>query len=77
MSSEPGFEIAKSYFEIIFVKVFFNLLVAGLTYHYISGFRHLIMDFGHWETLEAGRNSAIGTFAVSFVLSVIFTIIIW
>jgi hypothetical protein len=35
------------------------------------------MDFGHWETLEAGRNSAIGTFAVSFVLLVIFTIIIW
>ena len=77
MSSESGFEIARSYYEIILVKVFFNLLVAGLTYHYISGFRHLIMDFGYWETLEAGRKSAIGTFLVSFILLVIFTMIIW
>jgi hypothetical protein len=35
------------------------------------------MDFGYWETLEAGRKSAIGTFLVSFILLVIFTMIIW
>lgn len=77
VNSESGFNLVSSYFEITFVKVFFNLLIAGLTYHFISGIRHLVMDFGHWETLKAGRNSAIGTFVVSFILLLIFTTIIW
>ena len=77
VNSESGFDLVSFYFEMTFVKVFFNLLIAGLTYHFISGIRHLVMDFGYWETLEAGRNSAIGTFVVSFILLFIFTTIIW
>ena len=77
VNSESGFDLVSFYFEMAFVKVFFNLLIAGLTYHFISGIRHLVMDFGYWETLEAGRNSAIGTFVVSFILLFIFTTILW
>ena len=77
VNSESGFDLVSFYFEMTFVKVFFNLLIAGLTYHFISGIRHLVMDFGHWDTLEAGRNSAIGTFVVSFILLFIFTTILW
>jgi succinate dehydrogenase / fumarate reductase cytochrome b subunit len=77
VNSESGFDLVSFYFEMTFVKVFFNLLIAGLTYHFISGIRHLVMDFGYWETLEAGRNSAIGTFVVSFILLFIFTTILW
>ena len=77
VNSESGFDLVSFYFEMTFVKVFFNLLIAGLTYHFISGIRHLVMDFGYWGTLEAGRNSAIGTFVVSFILLFIFTTILW
>jgi succinate dehydrogenase / fumarate reductase cytochrome b subunit len=77
VNSESGFDLVSFYFEMTFVKVFFNLLIAGLTYHFITVIRHLVMDFGYWETLEAGRNSAIGTFVVSFILLFIFTTILW
>ena len=56
---------------------FFNLLVAGLIYHFVSGIRHLVMDLGYWETLMAGRNSAIGTFVLSFIIFILVTLKIW
>ncbi|MBV13123.1 MAG: succinate dehydrogenase, cytochrome b556 subunit [Flavobacteriaceae bacterium] len=76
-NSEEGFILASYYFEFYLVKVFFNLLVAGLIYHFVSGIRHLIMDLGYWETLMAGRNSAIGTFVLSFIIFILVTLKIW
>tara|TARA_B100001029_G_scaffold44322_1_gene34833 strand:- start:10156 stop:10353 length:198 start_codon:yes stop_codon:yes gene_type:complete len=58
-------------------KIILSLFIAGITYHFISGIRHLVMDFGYWETLKAGRNSAIGTFILSLLMSLIFIIQIW
>jgi succinate dehydrogenase / fumarate reductase cytochrome b subunit len=53
------------------------MLLTGLTYHYISGIRHLVMDFGFWETFKAGSLSAYGTFLISGIMIIYFSTLLW
>ena len=77
LSSEENFLLMASMQSYLISKIILSLFIAGITYHFISGIRHLVMDFGYWETLKAGRNSAIGTFILSLLMSLIFIIQIW
>ena len=74
LSSRSNFDIALLIFENLFFRTLFTAFVTAVFYHYISGIRHLVMDFGYWETLRAGRLSAIATFISTgfFFLSFIF-----
>ena len=56
-SSQEGFNQIVQLSDLIVIKLAFNLLVAGITYHYVAGIRHLIMDLGYWETLKAFKVS--------------------
>ena len=77
LSSEENFLLIASMQSYLISKIILSLFIAGITYHFISGIRHLVMDFGYWETLKAGRNSAIGTFILSLLMSLIFIFQIW
>ena len=74
LSSRGNFDTALLIFENLFFRTLFTVFVTAVFYHYISGIRHLVMDFGYWETLRAGRLSAIATFISTgfFFLSFIF-----
>ena len=74
LSSKGNFDIALLIFENLFFRTLFTAFVTAIFYHYISGIRHLVMDFGYWETLRAGRLSALATFISTgfFFLSFIF-----
>ena len=76
-SSQEGFNQIVQLSDLIVIKLAFNLLAAGITYHYVAGIRHLIMDLGYWETLKASSLSAYGTFLISGFLIVWFSILIW
>ena len=76
-NSEDGYLTAIYLLDLISVKIFLVLLLTGLAYHYISGIRHLVMDFGYWETLKAGRASAVGTIVLSGLVSLILMVIVW
>ena len=76
-SSPDGFNYMQDLRNSFFVKTLLNLFIAGLTFHYIAGLRHLVMDFGFWETLKAGSLSAYGTFFISGILIIYFSILIW
>ena len=76
-SSPEGFLFIKNLGSLFLIKILLNLFVAGLTYHYIAGIRHLIMDFGYWETLKAGSISAYGVFISSGILIIFFSTFIW
>jgi succinate dehydrogenase / fumarate reductase cytochrome b subunit len=76
-NSEDGYLTAIYLLDLISVKIFLVLLLTGLAYHYISGIRHLVMDFGYWGTLKAGRASAIGTIVLSGLVSLILMVIVW
>lgn len=76
-NSEEGFSTASYLLSFNSIKVLLVLLLTGLTYHYISGIRHLVMDFGYWQTLNAGKISAILTIALSGLISLILLVVVW
>ena len=76
-NSEEGFSTASYLLSFNSIKFLLVLLLTGLTYHYISGIRHLVMDFGYWQTLSAGKISAILTIVLSGLISLIFMGLVW
>jgi succinate dehydrogenase / fumarate reductase cytochrome b subunit len=77
LSSEANYEIILLLFENILFKSLFTLFVTAIFYHFISGLRHLVMDFGYWETLKAGRMSALATFISTGLFFFSFLYLAW
>ena len=76
-NSEEGFTTVSYFISLNSIKILLVLLLTGLTYHYISGIRHLVMDFGYWQTLNAGKISAILTIVLSGLISLILMVLVW
>ena len=76
-NSEESFSTASYLLSFNSIKILLVLLLTGLTYHYISGIRHLVMDFGYWQTLNAGKISAILTIVLSGLISLILLVVVW
>jgi len=76
-NSEEGFTTVSYFLSLNSIKILLVLLLTGLTYHYISGIRHLVMDFGYWQTLSAGKISAILTIVLSGLISLILLVVVW
>ena len=76
-NSEEGFSTVSYFLSLNSIKILLVLLLSGLTYHYISGIRHLVMDFGYWQTLNAGKISAILTIVLSGLISLILLVLVW
>ena len=77
LSSEVNYQIIISLFENFFLKSLFSLFITAIFYHFVSGLRHLVMDFGYWETLRAGRLSALATFVSSGLFFFSFIFLTW
>ena len=77
LSSEANYEIILLLFENILFKSLFTLFVTAIFYHFISGLRHLVMDFGYWVTLKAGRMSALATFISTGLFFFSFLYLAW
>ena len=77
LSSEANYEITILLFENILFKSLFTLFITAIFYHFISGLRHLAMDFGYWETLKAGRMSALATFILTGLFFFSFLYLSW
>ena len=77
LSSEANYQIIISLFENFFLKSLFSLFITAIFYHFVSGLRHLVMDFGYWETLRAGRMSALATFVFSGLFFFSFIFLTW
>tara|TARA_B100000212_G_scaffold20775_1_gene13816 strand:+ start:192 stop:560 length:369 start_codon:yes stop_codon:yes gene_type:complete len=77
LSSEANYQIIISLFENFFLKSLFSLFITAIFYHFVSGLRHLVMDFGYWETLRAGRMSALATFVSSGIFFFSFVFLTW
>ena len=76
-NSEESFSTASYLLSFNSIKFLLVLLLTGFTYHYISGIRHLVMDFGYWQTLNAGKISAILTIVLSGLISLILLVVVW
>ena len=77
LASEQSFADLKECLQGPLAKTVLWLVLAGLAYHTVAGFRHLIMDIGVGETLESGRLGAKLVFVFSFVLIALAGVWVW
>ncbi len=59
------------------VKIICWLIVAAVIYHTLAGIRHLFMDAGIGESLEAARTSAYLVIIISAVLILLAGVWLW
>lgn len=72
------FMLLKSWFEtcVICKLVVWGFGVA-IIYHLFAGLRHIAMDLGYGESVEAGRNSAMVVLALTLGFSLLLGIWLW
>lgn len=72
LRSPDAFDAVRLHMALPWVKLTFWAFGAAWVYHVIAGIRHMLMDLGIGESLEAGRRSAV----LVIVLAVISTLLI-
>jgi succinate dehydrogenase / fumarate reductase cytochrome b subunit len=55
LQSSEGFDLVREVMGGIIGKIISVGTISLLIYHVIVGIRHIVMDMGHWEELDAGN----------------------
>lgn len=78
LSSEDGFVQAATIMSGFTAKFILWGILTALAYHVCAGIRHLLMDFGYLdETFASGRRSAVVSFVVTVILSILAGVLVW
>ncbi|WP_162303039.1 succinate dehydrogenase cytochrome b556 subunit [Buttiauxella sp. 3AFRM03] len=78
LSSPEGFLVASAIMGSFFVKFIMWGILTALAYHVVVGIRHIMMDTGLLEeTLIAGKRSAMISFVITVVLSLLAGVLVW
>ncbi len=78
LSSPEGFDKAAAIMGSFFVKFILWGILTALAYHIVGGIRHLLADFGFMEeTMVAGKRSAIASFVIAAILSILAGVLVW
>lgn len=77
LSSEEGFNSLQETLQAPLAKIILWGVLAALAYHLVAGIRHLIMDLGVGETLEAGKRGAVISIAISIILILLAGYWVW
>lgn len=77
LQSEDSFAQTKMILTNPYYKLVLWAFGASMIYHVIAGIRHLIMDMGFGESLDAGRMSAVLIIVLAVILTIFLGIWIW
>lgn len=77
LQSSEGFDLVRDVMGGIIGKIITIGTASLLIYHIIVGIRHVIMDMGHWEEIDSGNSSAIASFVLWIVLTVVVGVSVW
>ena len=77
LSSSDGFAMVQEIMKGFIGKFIAVGTVSALTYHLLAGVRHMVMDFGHWEEIESGNNSAKVTIGLCLLLTIWIGVVLW
>lgn len=69
--SPEGFNVLKDHLQTPVYKVIAILAAAGLIFHLLAGFRHILMDLHIGESRRAGRFSAKLVIGLSLLLVIL------
>lgn len=75
--SENSFDTVQSYANLWIVKLLVWLCSFALIYHLLAGIRHLLMDTGWGDTLDAAKRSARWVMVATVVVVVLLGIWLW
>lgn len=77
LQSALAFDALSDFLASPLMRLLLWLFSAALAYHFFAGLRHLLMDLGYGESLEAGRRSAILVLVLSVIATLLLGIWIW
>ncbi|KTD14613.1 succinate dehydrogenase, cytochrome b556 subunit [Legionella gratiana] len=77
IQSEETFIHVKNLLSHPSYKILVWVFGAAMIYHLLAGIRHLLMDMGFGEHLNAGRNSAVLVIVLAAILTIFLGIWIW
>ena len=77
LESEEGLAHAKWLLSAPLGKFIAWGVLTLLAYHCVAGVKHLVMDFGFWETLQGGRSAAQVSIGLAVVLAVLAGLWVW
>jgi succinate dehydrogenase / fumarate reductase cytochrome b subunit len=61
----------------LFLKGLLFLMLAALIYHLFAGIRHLLMDWGWFETLPGARASSMTVLILSVIFAILLGMVLW
>lgn len=77
VGSEDGFNLVKELLAGPIGYIIALGTLSALSYHFIGGVRHVIMDMGHWEELQSGNTSANVAIGLWIVVTLILGVVLW
>lgn len=77
LKSEFSFNSMRMLMDYPINKFMLWIFLAALTYHFLAGIRHMILDLGYGESLREGQNTAVFVILSFIVLATLLGIWIW
>jgi len=77
LASAESFADISSKFNIIYYKLFFFSFLTATIYHAIAGIRHIIMDFGFFESKNEGKISSWVVIITSAIICLSLGVYLW
>jgi succinate dehydrogenase / fumarate reductase cytochrome b subunit len=77
LSSEAGFAMVIDVLNGPLGYIIALGTLSSLSFHFIGGIRHVVMDMGHWEELRSGNISANVAIGLWIALTIILGVVLW
>lgn len=77
LSSADGFAMVQDVMGGFIGYVIALGTLSALSYHFIGGVRHVIMDMGHWEELDSGNMSANAAIGLWIIVTIVLGVVLW
>lgn len=77
LESAEGFDWVVNWLQQPFIKIALFAVMLAAAYHTLAGLRHIVMDFGYFETLKASQSTAIFVFIATLLVGGAMGVWIW
>ena len=76
-ASEEGFAQVAAMLQSPVVTALVWLVASAMTYHALSGIKHIIMDFGIGESMQGGVTGARIVLTLALVMAAVWGVLLW
>ena len=77
LTSEAAYHKVSSVFNEPLARFLLWLGMNALVYHVLAGLKHLLMDFGLFETLRAGKYASMFVVVLSALYALMLGVLLW